>query len=475
MTTRMQLQKTNYIKWFMPFCCWLLALHANGRQLESDDKKALTQFITRYKQFYDLLNIEASVKTLQGFKNLYSRQAIGIINDYFDEGTEVFKTAELYFEDITGFFLSNSVITDKNIKVGDNKETYYGKKDGAYFAWIHKTFTYKYRQQEKNISSWVLLTIHRQGDTDGFRIVAVKRTDKPDDSDQDLIPDYYDECVISQAGATVNIYGCNDNPVIQAQPEIPQSEIPQSELSQPEKKKRFSVELTGGGVLPLGTSFANHELLDYKTNTWTSGGALAEKYGYSAGIYVQYNINNWLATGAGYNHFYLPFAEKALTLQLKSFLANSGINYESISTTSTAYRLHMFYVSCSLGTFKNKKTIFKIEPLTGVVNTNIIFPNKLDILINYTNSGQQWEHISLKYPLFIVYGSKIAFQRNLRKKGNTRILVQGYYIKGKSGSPSQQIYFNNLPGNVNIPAPDLQLTGVNMGIGFTLGSHSKKT
>jgi hypothetical protein len=226
--------------------------------------------------------------------------------------------------------------------------------------------------------------------------------------------------------------------------------------------------------MPLRSSFSNRDLLDYTTNTWKDSGALAGKYGYSLGLSLQFNINGWLGLSVGYQHFSLPFSEEKLMLQIKNFLGNNGVNYGMVVVSSDAYRLHLIYGTLAIGTFRNKKIFFKVEPLIGEVRTDLLWNNSLDVQVNsHTGQSIVSAFLPLKYEPFLVYGGKATIQLGFGKYGNVRFQLSGEYLQGKSNMSSQQIQFNNLPGSIIIPAPDLRLIGVNLGFHFTLNNPQK--
>ena len=477
---------------------------AQGQTRPQDDRVRgqLQRLVDNYKTVHDLIVKEDEVSAEAIFNELFVDQSVRLERDYFDpdDDPEVFSSPAAYFNMITAFLIKNEdSVTDVDIRTSSNDETFYAKHGNWYFAWLKKTFSYNYKGQRKVISVWVRLTIVHSEQFNEMRILAIDRVEAPVDDDGDKIPNLFDDWKTTTRGASTDLRGCElqaiVDPLIRADKGNGVSGVagkkdkvvkPVVVIKEPRRKPippsaRYSLEFTGGGIMPAGTSFSNRNLLDYATNTWKDSGALAGLAGYSAELSLHYYMTNWLGIGIGVQHLYLPFADEKLLLQIKNYLGNAGINYRSVAVNSDAYRLHLFYSSLALGTFKSKRMVFRVEGLAGLLYSDVVWDNRLDINVD-AGGSQQTSSISLKYDPFPVYGSKITLQWGFGEYGNVRFQLSGVYLSGKSDGASREFHFNavptatptSAPAGFIIPAPDLKLAMVTAGFHITLHNPQQK-
>lgn len=496
MLTKLCLPGDSLTKSTITFSFLLFTSFAHAQQQQYDLKSELQQLVISYKQMFLKLDMEG-MPGKKEFEDLFYTQEIKIVNDYYTNGTDTFKTPGEYFDDITVFFLqdASNVKTD-TIKVQDASDAFYCKRGNNYYIWLHKSFCYKYKGQQKRVQNWLRLKAMWIEGISRFKIASIETADqRPDDTDNDHIADFCDTC-IKYTIKEVNIDGCEMKPPFVATEISPQKEIPKETVTQSpvigkdEGKKRrewdwewlhnllesknpagpssrYSLELTGGGVLPFGT-LANKKLFDYDTNNWVDSGGMAN-VGYTGGIAAQLHMTKWLGAGIGYHHFFVPFESARLKLQIENFLGRIGQDYWNVSVRPTAYRMHLFYTQLTFGNLQAADNVFKVEPLIGKMNTRFS-TNNVQVQINYASGNDQSTRVSFQAPSFFVYGSKISFQKSLGGSGKIRAQISAYYLRGHTGIQTQEIAFDHHTGKVKLALPDVQLGGISAGLHLTLKS-----
>jgi len=481
-----------------------ISFFAVAQPLQKDERDRIRHFVTAYKQFYDNARLAPDSVDLTDFTKLFPDQRVPIFNDYYDEGTGIFPDQTTYYNDFEAFMLHNEeLVKPIEWQIFDEDKTYYAKFEEVYFAWVRKRFKYLFDGSEKDIDTWCRLTIRWINDQDGYRIVGTDRSQEPEDGDHDGIPDAFDDDPHSKPGARVGITGVEIREDLNVVKEVQHEKKVQQEFDDLKEKfqtlqrenrrllslhqtdsarwadrdrrvhsrpaSRFSLELTGGGVYPLSTSFNRQYLLDYQTNTWKDSGAFANKYGYSGGISLHYYINQRLTMGAGYQLFYLAFAGSKLQAQIGTYMDSHGIDHGPITVSSPVWHLHLLYVSAGVGALESGLHAFRLEPLAGLVRTDMVWDDHLDVLVKaHDGSTMTRCDLPLKYDPFLVLGGKFTYQWGFGEYGNVRFQLSLEYIQGHSHGLSQKIQFGDPGGNFVLPAPDIRLLNLNAGFHFTL-------
>ena len=476
-------------------------------QQGKDERAAIRDLVTKYKQFYDNARIAPDSVDLSDLSKLFSSQAVPIFNDFYDDGTAVFPNPTAYFDDFDAFMLRNdTLVTREDWQISDEGNTYYAKYEQVYFAWVRKRFKYRFDSCEKDIDNWCRLTIRWINDQDGYRIVGVERSQEPDDDDHDGIPNAFDDDQNSKHGARIGISGreqkedMNELKKVQHQKQVQEQLAELSDKFQALSEEnrllleqhyadsirwirkrgrnpkihvppasRLSLELTGAGVYPLSTSFNRQDLLSYEGNSWKDSGALANKYGYGGGLSLHYNISRRVTLGAGYQLFFLPFATQQLQSQIGTFLTSHGKPGNLVDVSANAWHLHLIYLSAGVGKLEYGKSYFRLESLVGVVRTDMVWDDHLRVAVSEPNGKSMANSmLLLKYDPFPVWGGKFTYQWGFGRHGNVRLQLSMEYVQGQSPNKSQRIQFGEVNGDFVLPAPNIKMLNGNVGFHFTL-------
>ena len=185
----------------------------------------------------------------------------------------------------------------------------------------------------------------------------------------------------------------------------------------------------------------------------------AQRPGYTGGLSFNWYISGWLAAVLGYRYLFLPFDPGPLKTRVEAYLQQNHIVSQPVSVTSTGYQLHLVYGSLGVGTYRHENTIVGIAPLAGFVYS---FDNAVRLNVG---EGSQ---ASLASSPFVVYGGRMTIQQSLGWDSPLRLELSAFYLQGRSSGAPVSVPIAGTAGTGPVPAPDLRMAGVTLGLQLTL-------